>query len=862
MRIGPFLTILTFEAGRLRCERRRLDRGHGMANKKGRAAPTNRGAARIVAITLLAIFWIGSASVASALSSVRSGSDPKLDADEGLLLVAIDTNIPLTAVHLRKDGKMLAAGVLANLPKGRTLRLYSAPAGKYRWSEIAVFSSYRYRFSNLPDYEFEVKPGRITYVGDLVFRPTGYFGADIHLANRGLTALDWLESGYPAVFARYPFEYVGRYPDPFPDFYRELRKNSANKALPSSKLVEPPKAAKLSLTPELLWRADHVTSVNLSPSGKLLAEQTRVEGQDAWTLDLVDLVSGTATSLVRSDFPFTSIQWSGNSTLVVSMGRSGAPQLINVFTVGSDATGKRNFQRWKLPIEGRVVDVLPNDPGHILFTNIDSHGRMLVHKLDIGSEVALRSFSPSFETRLNKQIDNDLWWFTDGDGELRIALASKADARLLMKCTDSGCEEVFTFKADGGFRPMGLSWDGGTLYGITEEDRAQIDLVAFDTATKSISKTLFSKVGIDVVAPILDSRRNPIGVNYYEGGRLVSEYFDQGNQGRAEMLGRAFNGKTVMVIDQNRDASQLILAVDSADQPPQLFHLDVAKHQASLIDDDMPALANVKFAPTQRVTAKAIDGTEIEGFLTLPTGAGERPLIVLAHGGPIGISDDLHFDRDVQFMASLGYAVLRVNFRGSGGHGKAFREAGQRKYGTLIEDDINTVLQRVLGEYPLDASRMCAVGFSYGGYSSLVSAIRWPDRFRCVVSVAGISDKMLFFTASDSGRSKVGREQLEKIVGDPFKDAAEMMETSPLYHYAELRVPVMLAHGDEDERVDLEHTRRLQRVLAMDGRPPVGHVFKDAGHGFGDNDLHTLWNGIAGFLQQNLDHADSVEPLH
>lgn len=833
-----------------------------MARQKKRAASWRHRAVRLVAIILLAMFSFGLAGVASALSSVRSGSDPTLDADEGLLLVAIDTNIPLTAVHVRKDGKMLAAGVLANLPTGRTFRLYSAPAGKYRWSEIAVLSSYRYRFSNLPEYEFEVKPGRITYVGDLVFRPTGYFGADIHLANRGLAALDWLEAEHPALFARYSFEYVGRYPDPFPDFYRELRKSAATRALPSTRLLDPPKPTKLSLPPELLWRADHVTSVNLSPSGQLLAEQTRVEGQDAWLLDLVDLVSGVATSLVRSDFPFTSIQWSGDNTLVVSMGRSGAPQLINIFTVGDNSTGKRNFQRWKVPIEGRVVDVLPNDPAHILFTNIDSHGRMLVHKLDISSEAALRSFNPTAETRLNKQIDNDLWWFTDGDGELRIALASKADARLLMKCTNAGCEEVFTFKADGGFRPMGLSWDGETLYGITDEDRAQTDLVAFDTTTKSISKTLFSKAGIDVVAPILDSHRNAIGVNYYEGGRLVSEYFDQGNQGRAEMLGRAFNGKTVMVIDQNRDATQLILAVDSAEQPPQLFHLDVAKRQASLIDDDMPALANVKFAPTRRVAAKASDGTEIEGFLTLPDAAGKRPLIVLAHGGPIGISDDLHFDRDVQFLASLGYAVLRVNFRGSSGHGKAFREAGQRNYGKLIEDDIDSVLQHVLGEYPLDASRMCAVGSSYGGYSSLVSAIRWPGRFRCVVSVAGISDKMLFFTASDSGRSKVGREQLEKIVGDPFKDHAEMMETSPLYHYRELRVPVMLAHGAEDERVDFEHTRRLQRVLAMDGRPPVGHVFENAGHGFGDKDLHTLWNGIAGFLQQNLDQANPAEASH
>ncbi|WP_147695774.1 prolyl oligopeptidase family serine peptidase, partial [Vogesella mureinivorans] len=86
-----------------------------------------------------------------------------------------------------------------------------------------------------------------------------------------------------------------------------------------------------------------------------------------------------------------------------------------------------------------------------------------------------------------------------------------------------------------------------------------------------------------------------------------------------------------------------------------------------------------------------------------------------------------HFDSELQFLASLGYAVLQVNFRGSEGYGRAFREAGKRNFGRLIEDDIDLALQAVLKTEPVDGERMCMLGSSYGGFSALVASVRWPE---------------------------------------------------------------------------------------------------------------------------------------
>lgn len=155
--------------------------------------------------------------------------------------------------------------------------------------------------------------------------------------------------------------------------------------------------------------------------------------------------------------------------------------------------------------------------------------------------------------------------------------------------------------------------------------------------------------------------------------------------------------------------------------------------------------------------------------------------------------------------------------------------------------------------HPLDAKRMCVLGSSYGGYSAMVSTIRWPDRFRCAVSMHGVTDRALLFTASDSASSDRLRTELVRMMGDPRAEMEGMLATSPLYRYQDLRTPLLLVHGRDDIRVDFEHTRRLVRMLNLAGRTPVVMAFQDAGHGLHDlGDLDTAWRGIAGFLRMHL----------
>ena len=818
-----------------------------------------RPAFRIVAFLALAVGAAGGLPCqglahAGGMYPVDADAMPELADDEGLVLVVVDSSIQLDGVYLRKQGAMTNTGVLRKASPGRHLRVFRVEAGEYIWDSVRTPSGVVYKLIDDPEFHFDVRPGQIVYAGDLSFRPQGASSAYIHTGNRGLLAIDWLESVHPRLYQRYPFSFSGHYPDPFPAFYQQARKQLDRSADFSASMTPPPDPGTLPLPIETLWRPELIQNVSLSPAGDLLAIYRSSEDGRQWTVDMLDRRNDEMRQVARSDFPFEGLQWSGNDSLLLSYNDARSRPKLAIVRIETGATGRRSYRRLDLPRSGRVLDPLPEDPAHILLATTTDKGVLLVHKLDISSQTTLDRFRANREDRLNVGLKDERWWFADGHGDLSVAVVIRDGESVLMNRQGNRFAEFFRMGSEADFIPAALSWDGRSLVGLSGKDRAQRELVEYGIAERRITRTLFAKPDIDIVAPLFNARNDAIGARYYQGGRLVSEYFTEQDRERAALVARTFPRRSVSVIEQSLDANQLILTVDGADAPAKIYHLDVPTQTATLIEDSLPWLAHFKFAPTEVIVARGSDGLPIEAFLTLPAGEGLRPLIVMPHGGPVGVSDQLHFDRDVQFLASLGYAVLRVNFRGSAGYGRAFREAGYHTQGTLIEDDIDAALAQALERYPLDPARMCTLGFSYGGFSALIAVARAPQRYRCAISIAGVSDRLLFFTASDSARTAEGREVLEKIIGDPVTQTRQMMETSPLYRYRDIRIPVMLVHGAEDQRVDMEHTRRLRRMLELNGKPPVGFVFEDAGHSIqGIDKLDRLWTGIAGFLRQHLD---------
>jgi pimeloyl-ACP methyl ester carboxylesterase len=803
-------------------------------------------------LIVLAALLCGAAH--AGMREVKPGEAVVLEADEGLLAIGVDASAGLDYLRIKREGALFDGSTLRRLPKGISMRLFVAPTGRYRFDQLRIWGL-RYDLGSDPEYGFDVTAGVLNYPGHLLFHPLGGYQATIHAPNRALLAIDWLEETHPALYAEHRFAYAGHYPDEFPEFYRKARNGTAKVEALTSPL---PASGVLPMSVDTLWQPPGVQHADINDAGDLLAIAVRddLAARPTWDIEVIDLKAGTSHKALAWGGAVDGIEWSGDRSLVLSLSGAWATGAM-VIRIAGGPPSPWKFDVLRFPRQGEVVATIPGQPDALLFATWPEHngGRALrVHKLDISSQKALDK--SSFRTRhaLDRGIDNDLGWFADGQGRLRAAVVVRDEKVVVLHGIDGKFNPVPGLGSEDGAQPIGMSADGQTIYGYTDKDREQRELVEIDPVTGAIGKTLFSRPGVDVQRALFDVNHDLVGARYYEGGQLVSHYFDAASSAVYAKAAASFPGKTVSMVDRDAARMNYLLLVSASNQMGELFHYDVAANRASLVEDLSRWLDDSRLAASHLVKATSKDGLALEAFLTLPREAkGKVPLVVYPHGGPIGIRDSRRYSPDVQFLASLGYAVLQVNFRGSDGYGNAFRDAGERSYGTRIEDDIDAVLAVVLAEQPVDATRMCAVGSSYGGYSALMSAIRWPERFRCVISLSGISDRTLFFTASDAGRSETGRKTLERVIGDPRKDSEDMRRHSPLYRYAELRAPVMLVHGTKDYRVDYEHTRRLQRMLNLAGVKPVVVSMEGEGHGIADEKIRReVWGGIAGFLRQHL----------
>ena len=327
---------------------------------------------------------------------------------------------------------------------------------------------------------------------------------------------------------------------------------------------------------------------------------------------------------------------------------------------------------------------------------------------------------------------------------------------------------------------------------------------------------------------------------------------DSADEARIQkMLAGQFPGQFVRLLDGSSASGRWLFRVTSDRDPGSLYLFDSKENKASLIVTEMDKIDPDQMAPKRVIKFKARDGLEIHGYLTLPINqpAGYKPpLIVKPHGGPHGIADTWEFDRDVQFLASRGYAVLQVNYRGSGGRGIKFMEAGFQHWADTIQDDILDGVDWVVAQGLVDASRMCTMGGSFGAYSAMMLNVRAPGKFRCAVGSAGLYDIPLHL--SQKNQYKALKERFEQYLGT---DAEKWGSISPVNNARQLRIPVMLVHGKDDENTTLEQARKMRAALKAAGNPPLYFEASEEGHGFSQPDnISEFYEKLEKFLAEHL----------
>lgn len=610
-------------------------------------------------------------------------------------------------------------------------------------------------------------------------------------------------------------------------------------------------------------RADKFGDVMLSPGGDYLAATVPADGFTAVIILRTDdntpvgnlrpplnshvfglhwvnndqVMFGLAQKFGTRDAP-----WATGELLTLDA-RTGRPELL----VGYRDLGLRVRPKCRTSAAAFLSDALPGDDAHVVIavggSRLDANGYAAQLEMASGKQRLLaRAPMPGASYVVDARGDVRFVQGAGIDNVHRLYHRNGGDWALVNDEKRSGRSEA----------ALGFSADGQLAYLLSEQPSGPDAIVSWNPATQERKVVLRDEV-VDPARLIRSPGSTvPVGALFL-GNTPHTRFFDESSDEARlyRSLEAAFPGRAVFITSSTRDGRRLLVETGSGSNPGEFYLYDRDRNQARFLMARSEWIDPETTASVRPVLLKARDGLELHGFLTVPHGSTGRdlPMVVVPHGGPIGIFDNGGFDHENQLLAAAGYAVLQINFRGSGNYGRAHSRAALKQWGRAMQDDVTDATRWAISEGIADARRICIYGASYGAYSAMMGAAREPGLYQCAAGYVGVYDLRLMFTGGDIQDRDSGMSYLREWLGDP----ATLGAVSPVNLAERIRVPVFLAAGGQDKRAPIQHTERMEAALKRAGTPVESLYYKTEGHGFYTQAHRSEYYGkLLAFLSRSL----------
>ena len=623
------------------------------------------------------------------------------------------------------------------------------------------------------------------------------------------------------------------------------------------------------------FRNSDFAALQLSPSGEWLAAIGPYEGRrNLFSMRLSDRKSARLTGLrstgrTSSNRDIGFFFWANDERLIFGMDANGN-ESYSLYAVNRDGTEQRELFKGDrgivlYPTYTQPLDRLRDDPDHILVINNERNKTYPdVYRLNIHNG------------RMNRVETNPGYiqtWITDRDGNVRFAVGhpdsrgrALEDGELLRQLSyyrpapDAEWQVVHsTHYFDGSwFLPLAFAANNKSLYVATNEGRDTTALYTFDPETGQLGELIVADDRADVGPGLVLSPRDyrPLWVSWqYELPEKVM--LDDEFAALQATLDSSFPGKLNRITSMSMDEGRMLIHSGSDRDPGTYYLYDkaagtiefFARPRRWIDPEDMSAMTPIRY--------EARDGEKINGYLTVPAGAeaSKLPLIINPHGGPYGIRDYWGYRTETQFLANRGFAVMQINYRGSGGYGQRFQNIAWQKWGLEMQDDITDGVLWAIEQGIADPDRICIYGGSYGGYATMAGITKTPELYQCAVNYVGVVDLIALLDYHHRFREGDFIQAWGKrAIGDRKADRERLQATSPINHLDKVRVPLYVVHGKRDPRVphDTQYMP-LMRKLRGTEIDYKSMVKNDEGHGFqGEANRIELYTELEKFFAQHL----------
>ena len=612
--------------------------------------------------------------------------------------------------------------------------------------------------------------------------------------------------------------------------------------------------------------------VKISPDGTHLAA-TSVLKDGQTVLSLVDLVNRKGVNVApRQDEDVTDFWWASPDRVLYTEAEhdggwdtpieTGELYAVNADGGGQDmlygyrktgmATGTLTQHVTAEYGSAQFLSRIAGDPDHVLveITDWEATGNLgnftAVWKMDVrdGRKVKVAT-APIRE----------VGYLADHKGNVRFAAGEDLDGnvKVYMRPIGSDQWELLSQASADRDSPLAFSADDSVAW-FTCPAAQGFGVCRFDPATRKMTNVWSNP---DVEEEDLAqgfAYDSVIGVRFEDGRPALSVFDAKSPDAQALVdLMKQYPGEDVQFVSGSDDGSKAIALVQADVDPGTFFLYDRASNKFTPILQRASWIDPTKMASKQPITFAARDGLTLRGYLTYPPGqekATHLPMVVFVHGGPYGLRDHWGYDSDVQALATHGYAVLQVNYRGSGNYGYDFVKAGYHEWGGKMQDDVTDATRWAIAQGIADPKRICIYGGSYGGYAALEGAVKEPDLYKCAIGYSGVYDLPLSLNRKDAAETLYTQDYWKRTMGT---DQTVLAQHSPIHQLGNLKAKVMLIVGGKDKIVLPEQGQNLHAVLAEHKVPHEWIYMPDEWHGFYTEDhINQVLTRIDAFLNANI----------